>query len=84
MLGWHALGMATNINCVEQGNNWFRRQVAEELHKVQAHATLPTSLTVLVEVLQTLWPRWMASSGPSDYRSRQRMKIDHAESSWLS
>ena len=68
MLGWHALGMATNINCVEQGNNWFRRQFAEELHKVQAHATLPTSLTVLVEVLQTLWPRWMASSGPSDYR----------------
>ena len=60
--------MATNINCVEQGNNWFRRQVAEELHKVKAHATLPTSLIVLVDVLQTLWPRWMASSGPSDYR----------------
>jgi hypothetical protein len=68
IVGSHALGMATSINCVEQGNLWFRRQIAEELHSVEAHATLPTSLTVLVDILQNLWPRWMASSGASEFR----------------
>ena len=59
-MGWLALGVPANINVVEQGNRWVRKQIQEELHILEPSATLPTSLTALMDVLQVLWRTWTA------------------------
>ena len=60
MMGSIALGVPTAINPLERNNRWFRKQISEELHRIQPRAKLPTSLLVLVKILMKLWPEWVA------------------------
>ena len=83
MMGWLVLGLTANTNIVERGNRWFRKQISEELHALEARATLPTSLTTLINILRDLWPRWAAAENahrdyrtPSFYKQRSQREFE--------
>jgi hypothetical protein len=62
MMGWCALGLSSSINSLERSNLWFQTEIVEELIRMEPQATMPTSLNVVVEILQRLWPIWTARS----------------------
>ena len=58
MMGWAALKCTTHINSLEIGNKWAKREISEWLHEKEPNAALPTSLTLLVQAMVDLWPKW--------------------------
>ena len=59
-MGWAALGQPTHTNSLETGNRWLKKEIREWLQIESPAAVLPTSLTLIVDALADLWPKWSA------------------------